>query len=364
MERGGLSPEKMALGIRTIKENVWSQNQLISDLLDISRITTGKLMLDINTINVRDVVIAAIDTLRLTSEQRGISLVENLNGTDLYINADPARLKQALVNLLSNALKFTPRGGSVFITVTRREENLGNELSIEIRDTGRGIKAEFLPHLFDMFSQADPSSIRLHGGMGLGLSLVKSLIELQGGTVCGDSAGEGKGATFTVTLPISSVTDAAYPISFAQTSPAVGTPLEDLHEVKILLVEDGEKTREALHHLLASHGASVHSAASAPEAMEAFDRERPDIIVSDIAMPIEDGHSLLRRIRTTKGEFGSKVPAIALTAFAEPKDRAEAFASGFQEYLAKPVDETVLTSTIARLVPKVRPEQQSKIPPS
>jgi CheY-like chemotaxis protein len=187
---------------------------------------------------------------------------------------------------------------------------------------------------------------------------------MQGGTVCGDSAGEGKGATFTVTLPLSTMSEVAYPFAISQRSSTVSSPLEDLHEVKVLLVEDGEKTREALHHLLASHGASVYSAASAPEAMEAFDRERPDIIVSDIAMPIEDGHSLLRRIRATKGEIGSKVPAIALTAFAEPKDRAEAFASGFQEYLAKPVDETVLTSTIARLVPKVRPDQQSERSPS
>jgi PAS domain S-box-containing protein len=152
MERGGLPPEKMALGVRTIKENVWSQNQLISDLLDISRITTGKLMLDKHIINVYDIVTAALDTVRLTAEERGISLIESLDGQDLYINADPARLRQALVNLLSNALKFTPRGGKVFLTVTRKEENLTKELAIEIKDTGQGIKAEFLPHLFDIFS--------------------------------------------------------------------------------------------------------------------------------------------------------------------------------------------------------------------
>jgi PAS domain S-box-containing protein len=355
MERGGLSPEKMALGIRTIKENVWAQNQLVSDLLDISRITTGKLMLDIQTINVFETITAAIETIRLSAQDRGISIIENLNGTDLYVNADPGRLKQALLNLLSNAIKFTPRGGSVFVSVSCQDYGRDKKLAIEIRDTGRGIKADFLPHLFDTFSQADASSIRVHGGMGLGLSLVKSLIELQGGTVRGDSPGQDKGATFTISLPLVTMTERDASRPFTPISLQSSYPLTDLRTVKILLVEDGDKTREALEHLLESHGAEVHSAASAQEAMAALEVAKPDIIVSDIAMPFEDGHSLLRRIRSKKEDVASKVPAIALTAFAEPKDRAEAFASGFQEYLAKPVDETMLVSTITRLVPKVAP---------
>jgi PAS domain S-box-containing protein len=350
MERGGLSPEKMQLGIRTIKENVWSQNQLISDLLDISRITTGKLMLDVQTINVHEVLVAAIDTIRLSAEQRGISIVEHLNGTNIYISADPARLKQALWNLLSNAIKFTPRGGSIFVTVTCPVEPLDQHVRIEIRDTGRGIKPEFLPNLFETFSQADPSSVRIHGGMGLGLSLVKSLVELQRGNVTGESPGEGKGATFTIAFPLLHHDERIPTILHSASLSSASVPSEELQDVKVLLVEDGNKTREALHHLLETHGARVCSTASAQEAMAAFDSDPPDIIVSDIAMPYEDGHSLLRKLRTTKGDSGAKIPAIALTAFAEPKDRAEAFASGFQEYLTKPVDETVLTSTIARLV--------------
>jgi PAS domain S-box-containing protein len=352
MERGGLSPEKMQLGIRTIKENVWSQNQLISDLLDISRITTGKLSLDKQTINVHEVVVAAIDTIRLMAEQRRVSIVEDLDGTALYISADPARLKQVLWNILSNAIKFTPAGGRIFITVTSRGEDAHRELVIEVRDTGRGIRPEFLPHIFDTFSQADASSIRIHGGMGLGLSLVKSLVELQGGTVSGDSAGEGQGATFTLVFPLLASSDRFSAISYPLISDNLATRANDLQGTKILLVEDGEKTRIALHHLLESHGALVESTASAQEAMRALEHTRPDIIVSDIAMPQEDGHSLIRKIRATTGAWGAKVPAIALTAFAEPKDRAEALASGFQEYLTKPVDESALTSTVARLVEK------------
>lgn len=350
MERGGLPPEKMQLGIRTIKENVWSQNQLISDLLDISRITTGKLMLDVQTINVHDVLVAAIDTIRLSAEQRGIAIIEHLNGTNIYINADPARLKQALWNLLSNAIKFTPRGGTIFVTVTCPDETRDQNVRIEIRDTGRGIKPEFIPNLFETFSQADPSSVRIHGGMGLGLSLVKSLVELQRGSVTGESPGEGKGATFTIVFPLQHHDERIPTILHSGSLSSATMPSRDLHDVKVLLVEDGNKTREALHQLLETHGAHVCSTASAQEAMSAFDSARPDIIVSDIAMPYEDGHSLLRKLRTTKGDSGANIPAIALTAFAEPKDRAEAFASGFQEYLTKPVDETVLTSTIARLV--------------
>lgn len=352
MERGGLSADKMQLGIRTIKENVWSQNQLISDLLDISRITTGKLLLDRQTVNVHEVVIAALDTIRLTAEQRGVAIIEDLDGTDLYINADPARLKQTLLNLLSNAVKFTPSGGKVFVTVVSKGEFPGRKLVIEVRDTGRGIKRDFLPHLFDTFSQADPSSVRVHGGMGLGLSLVKSLVELQGGTVSGDSPGEGEGSTFTVTFPLLATSDRFGAIDYPFTPKDAVALSESLQGVKVLLVEDGDKTRVALHHLLEIHGASVESTASAREAMTVLDHARPDVIVSDIAMPQEDGHTLLRRIRSSKGEWGAKVPAIALTAFAEPKDRSEAIASGFHEYLTKPVDEAVLTSTIMRLVHK------------
>ena len=352
MERGGLSPEKMQLGIRTIKENVWSQNQLISDLLDISRITTGKLLLDKQTINTHEVIMAAIDTIRLTAEQRGVSIIDDLDGTDLYINADPTRLKQVLWNLLSNAVKFTPTGGRVFVTVWCEGEYSDRKIVIQVRDTGRGIKPEFLPRLFDTFSQADSSSIRIHGGMGLGLSLVKNLVELQGGTVTGVSPGEGMGATFTIVFPLLEGHDRLSPITYTGTSSNVSGPTENLHGTNVLLVEDGEKTRVALHHLLENHGAVVESAASAQEAMTILDRTQPDVVISDIAMPQEDGHSLLRRIRATKGDWGAAVPAIALTAFAEPKDRNEAFASGFQEYLTKPVDEVVLTSTVARLVAK------------
>jgi CheY-like chemotaxis protein len=222
-------------------------------------------------------------------------------------------------------------------------------VQIEFRDTGKGIKPEFLPHLFERFSQSDPSSVRIHGGMGLGLSLVKSLVELQDGTISAQSAGEGLGATFTLTFPLIEQATHALVCDMTPLETTKGTNGYTLQDVKILLVEDGEKTRVALAQLLASQGATVQAEASAKDALEAFSTFRPDVVVSDIAMPQEDGHSLIKKIRKLGHEEGGDTPAIALTAYAEPRDREEAFASGFQEYLNKPVDAGILATTIRKL---------------
>jgi PAS domain S-box-containing protein len=349
MERAVLSPEKMQIGIRTIKESVWAQNQIIGDLLDLSRISTGKLHIDRQPTDMRDVLRTAVDLIRPNAEQRGLRIEEHFEQEEIYISADPARLKQSFANILTNAIKFTPSGGTITISLTCSEGADGHKVKVAFKDTGKGITGDFLPHLFERFSQADASSVRIHGGMGLGLSLVKSLVELQDGTITAESAGEGLGATFTLSFPLiaqSPRVSAEEMINPAAIGAANGHNLRDL---KILLVEDGEKARVALSQLLTIQGANVQAEASAKEALEAFSRFIPDVIVSDIAMPQEDGHSLIRKIRALGHDKGGDTPAVALTAYAEPRDREEAFASGFQEYLNKPVDAGMLSSTILKL---------------
>ena len=346
LERQMLPPEKMQTAIRTIKENAWAQSQLISDLLDVSRILTGKLKIDIHPTLVREVVAAAIEAIRVTAEQRGLTIEEKFDKPSLFVMADPARLKQALLNVLSNAIKFTPAGGTIFVTVTCIDGHGNKKAQISIRDTGSGIRREFLPHLFARFSQADPSSVRVHGGLGLGLSLVRSLIQLQGGSVTADSPGEGKGATFTVIMPLLEIDERQPIVEMPTTGEAKANALAN---TKVLLVEDTDETREALFELLTSYGANVVAVISASDAMRELEQFTPDIIVSDIAMPQESGHSLMRRIRAEGKERYRFTPAVALTAFAEPRDRDEAFASGFQEYLTKPVDADRLIATLERV---------------
>lgn len=349
MERGVLPPDKMQAGIRTIKESVWAQNQLICDLLDLSRISTGKLSIDNQPTEVIDVLKAAIEVIRPTAEQRGLIIEEHFEAHETYISADPARLKQSFWNILSNAVKFTPSGGKITATVRCTHAADGEKVTVAIRDTGKGIKQEFIPRIFERFSQADPSSVRVHGGMGLGLSLVKSLTELQGGTVSVESAGEGCGATFTLTFPLLGNSHQLFPGAAPTNGIGTVTNGDSLRNVKVLLVEDGEKTRVALAQLLTAQGANVRAEASAREALEAFKAFQPDVLVSDIAMPQEDGHSLMRKIRALGHAQRGDVPAVALTAYAEPRDREAAFASGFQEYLNKPVDVGTLASVIRKL---------------
>ena len=349
MERGVLSPEKMLLGIRTIKDSVWAQNQLIGDLLDLSRISTGKLHIDRQPTAVADVLRDALDVIRPSAEQRNVRIEQNFESTDIFISADPARLKQSFWNIMTNAIKFTPCGGTITVSLSCLEEPSGHKVKVVFKDTGKGIPAEFLPHLFKRFSQADPSSIRIHGGMGLGLSLVKSLVELQDGNITAESAGEGLGATFTLSFPLIATGDLiSYQVIKSTPSTGVANG-HSLHNLKILLVEDGEKTRIALEQLLTTQGAIVRAEPSAKNALETFEKFKPDVVVSDIAMPEEDGHSLIRKIRGLGHESGGDTPAIALTAYAEPRDRDAAFASGFQEYLNKPVDAGILATTILKL---------------
>lgn len=349
IERGMLPSEKVKTGIRTIKENALSQNQLISDLLDISRIITGKMMIDQHPTSMLDVLMTAIETVRPIAEQKSITIEESVEATDLFVSVDSARLKQVLWNILSNSIKFTPEGGKIIIMLDCAAERQARQARITIQDTGKGIKAEFLPHIFERFSQADSSSIRIYGGMGLGLSLVKSLVELQGGTVTASSPGEGKGATFTVTFPLLWAESVQPRPSIPAVAQMPSLESLNLSGLKVLLVEDEEKTRVAVDQMLASRGANVKSVSSAKGAIEVFGEFHPDVIVSDIAMPEEDGYSLIRRIRKLGHENGGDTPAVAFTAYADPTNRKEAFAAGFQAHLAKPFEFDELARTILKV---------------
>ncbi len=348
IERGTLPPEKVKTGILTIKESALSQNQLINDLLDVSRIVTGKLGLDRQPTNVLEILMAAVETVRPSAESKSIVIEEHAEEADLYISADPARLKQSLWNIFSNSIKFTPTGGKIIVTLDKVEGVAGANARITIRDTGKGIKPEFIPYLFDRFSQADSSSIRIHGGMGLGLSLVKSLVDLQGGTVSASSPGEGYGATFTITFPL--LMAERKKTRTAKLEVVAPQPAEelDLSGLKVLLVEDEEKTRIAVDLVLVALGAKVRSVSSAIEAIEVFGEFHPDVIVSDLAMPGEDGYSLIRRIRKRGRENGGDTPAVALTAYADLANREEALSAGFQAHLAKPVESGELARTILK----------------
>jgi PAS domain S-box-containing protein len=338
----GTGPDALARGLDVVSRNTRIQAQLISDLLDISRITSGKLRLDINEVDLASVVGDAIDTVQRDADQKRIVLRRDLDSNLQPIAGDAGRLQQVIWNLLSNAVKFTPEGGSV---VVRLRQN-GSNMEISVSDTGVGIRSDFLPHIFDRFQQADRSITRRFGGLGIGLSIVKHLVELHGGTIRADSAGDGHGATFTVLLPSS-----AYERREATLPPVAGTnePLatETLDGIRVLVVEDEPDTCDYLDQFLRTYGAEVMCARSAQEALAQLAQSRPDILVSDIGLPDIDGYELMQRIRRLPADCSGAIPAIALTAYARSEDRTRAFRAGYQAHLAKPVEPNELVATIA-----------------
>jgi PAS domain S-box-containing protein len=341
-------PDDLEQGIATIERNAKAQAQLVDDLLDVSRIVAGKLRLELKPLDLPHVIDAAIEAVRPGANAKGVNLSRVFDPHVGPVWGDADRLQQVVWNLLSNAVKFTPRGGSVQVLLQPRDGNA----EIAVSDTGRGISREFLPHVFDRFRQADASITRQFGGLGLGLGIVRHLVELHGGTVAASSLGENKGATFVVTLPLAEVEPkladdrTAHHRAHAADSDAP----QELRGVRCLVVEDDEDSRWLLERLLRDAGAEVTSAASAAEGFDAFMRQRPDVLVSDIGMPIEDGYSLLRRIRAASGNGDCAVPAIALTALARAEDRHRALLAGYQVHLAKPVEPAALRDAIVRLV--------------
>jgi signal transduction histidine kinase/ActR/RegA family two-component response regulator len=349
LRAGHLDERSAKNALETIERNARSQSQLIDDLLDVSRIITGKLRLDVRQIDPSSVIESAIEALHPAAEAKGVRIQKVMDTGVSSIAGDPARLQQVVWNLLSNAIKFTPRSGRVQV----RLERINSHIEIAVSDTGSGISPRFLPHVFDRFRQADQSTTREYGGLGLGLAIVRHLVELHGGTVRAESHGEGKGATFTVMLPLMTVYQSEAAVErvhpkASDASPSLDCP-EKLDGLKVLVVDDEADTRELLRVVLGRCGAEVTTAASAVEALDLIERLRPDVLISDIGMAGEDGYELIRKVRALPAESGGRIPAVALTAYARTEDRLRVLRSGYQMHIPKPVELTELVAIVANL---------------
>ena len=339
-------PDEIRRGLETIERNARMQTQLIEDLLDMSRITSGKVRLDVQLVQPSTFVEAALETVRPGADAKGLRLEAMIDPAAGPVSGDPGRLQQVTWNLVNNAIKFTPRGGRVQVVLSR----VDSHVELSVADTGMGIDPALLEQIFDRFRQADSSTTRRFGGLGLGLSIVRNLVELHGGTVRADSEGAGKGSTFTVMLPIAIVRgaqSAAPPDDRGASPPAVDFEAVDLSGLKVLIVDDQPDARELLARVLQGCKAEVVVAAGAAEALALMESERPDVLVSDIGMPEVDGFELIRRVRALGAARGGRIPAIALTAFARSEDRTKALHSGFQVHVAKPVEPAELIATVA-----------------
>ncbi len=346
LRTGKLDPAAGARALETIERNARSQAQLIDDLLDVSRIITGKLRLDFKPVELRRIIDAALETVRPAADAKGILLDISIGPLASPVLGDADRLQQVIWNLLSNAIKFTPRAGRVEVRL--REE--GGNAVIRVSDSGIGIRPDFLPYVFDRFRQADGSITRTHGGLGLGLSIVRHLVELHGGTAEVESTGEGEGATFTVRLPLRAELAEDDPLDrTGVTTPGLFSTPDLLAGVRVVVVEDEADTRELLALALQQCGAEVAAFGSVPEALASFELAVPDVLLSDIGVPGEDGYSLIRKVRALEPALGGNVPAAALTAYARAEDRLRALDAGYQTHLAKPVDPAELIATVARL---------------
>jgi len=346
LRQGTLGEEKARRALEAIERCARSQAQLVEDLLDVSRIITGKLRLDVRPVPLAPVVQAAVEVVRPAAEAKGLELQVVLDAEVGTVTGDPERLKQVVWNLASNAVKFTPKGGRVEV----RLERVDGRVEITVRDSGQGIRPEFLPHIFQRFEQADSTSTRAHGGLGLGLAIVRHIVELHGGTVHAESPGEGQGAVFTVALPLAVAQTAGEverrpPKRSAPASQHGSAPLDGL---RVLVVDDEPDNNEVVGTLLSSCGAEVRLAGSARQAVEMLREWKPDVLVTDIAMPDQDGCDLLATIRSQEGE-PAEILAVALTAYASKEDRIRLLSAGFQAHVVKPVDATELTAVVESL---------------
>lgn len=348
-----------ARGLEAIERNAVAQAQLIEDILDVSRIISGKFRLIPETVDLIPIVQAAVDSIKPALDAKRVRLEIKLDSTSMRINGDANRLQQMIWNLLSNAVKFSNKGGRVDLLVTTADPD---QVEIVVSDAGRGIPKSFLPHVFEPFRQADGSFTRAHGGLGLGLSIVKQLAELHGGSVEAFSEGEGKGATFKLRLPLVDQpafeqTARAPTADPAEEWPHPRSPLKLprlLEGIQVLVVDDEVDARELAAFILEAAGARVDLAASTAEALEILETSRPDLLVADIGMPVEDGYALLRKVRAMHGRDAASLPALALTAYARAEDRHQAFSAGFQSHITKPVEPNDLIVMSAHLLKEAR----------
>ncbi|HET9489990.1 MAG TPA: ATP-binding protein [Methylomirabilota bacterium] len=342
LDRGQLDPAQAMHAIHVIERNARAAARIIDDLLDVSRIIGGSIRLDRQPVDLSAVVQEALDALRLAADARAINVIFIDHAVPEPVAGDSLRLTQVVENLLSNAVKFTPRGGRIEVRLT----SAGSQVEIQVADTGQGIAPEFLPHLFERFSQAKMVSTR-QGGIGLGLAIVKALVEGHGGSVHAHSPGVGEGATFTVRLPVLSPRelDQLERVGGADTPAAAPARLDN---IKVLLVEDDADARDVLRLILEMAGAKVEASGSVRGALRALDDFRPDVLVSDIGMPDEDGYTLIRHVRAREGN-GGYLPAIALTGYVTSEDSARLRAAGFQMHARKPVEPDELVAMVASL---------------
>ncbi len=351
LETGSLGTPMVARAIETIRRNAKTQSQIIDDILDVSRIITGNLHLDLHPIELAPVIEAAINVVRPTADAKGIQVECNFEDRPSVISGDANRLQQVIWNLLSNAIKFTPTGGRVKIGL----KQVNAYVEIKVADTGQGIGPDFLPYVFDRFRQEDSTTTRRHGGLGLGLAIARHLVEIHGGMIQAHSDGDGMGATFTVRLPFVGVASQVEEPKADEEDQSLAL-INDLH---ILLVDDDVDTLELISAALRQRDARVTAVSSASQAIEAIAKSVPDVLVSDIAMPDEDGYELLARIRALHCEEGCKIPAVAITAYARDEDRQRALSCGFADYLAKPIELAELIAAVANAVNRVdRPGQK------
>nr|WP_158623817.1 PAS domain S-box protein [Corallococcus llansteffanensis] len=348
LRTGHLPESRRERALETMERNARAQGQLIEDLLDVSRIMSGKLKLDVEPVDLSIVVQQALDSVRPAADARGISVQATVD-TSSSVMGDARRLQQVVWNLISNAVKFTPKKGRVRLVVERRE----SFVELTVADTGQGISSAFLPHVFERFRQADSGSTRKTGGLGLGLSIVRHIVEMHGGTVTGASEGEGRGATFTVRLPLSVVQPRDGLTRPSPRLPPAPVPERvhpaELHGVRVLVVDDEEDARELLRTLLEDSGARVLTAGSAEEGLQALRAEQPDVLVSDIGMPGTDGYGFIERVRALSPEQGGRIPAVAITAYARSEDRTRVLRAGFQSHVPKPVEPVELLAVLASL---------------
>jgi signal transduction histidine kinase/ActR/RegA family two-component response regulator len=347
LQSGRLRDEEATAALASIERNTRVQAQLINDLLDISRIVAGKLQLDRRPVDLRVVIDHALDSVRPAAEARRLSVSADIAQAAAWVPGDAMRLEQVVVNLLGNAVKFTPEGGRI----TVRLDSESGLARLTVTDTGQGIEPAVLPHVFDSFRQADSSSTRRHGGLGLGLAIVRRLVLMHQGQVEASSPGKDRGATFTVRLPL--VADDARPVAGPVTEsrrPREETTLPRLDGVRVLVVDDDDDSRTLVAHVLGGCGAEVRVAATAESALDVLARTYVDVLVSDIGMPGADGYDLITRVRAMEREHGGRIPAVALTAYASEEDRDRALAAGFSLHVSKPVSPGALARAVRELL--------------
>jgi PAS domain S-box-containing protein len=347
LRRRKLDEAHAGQAMEAVFRNAKTLTEIINDVLDVSRIISGKVQIEMRPVDPNEVLTNAVESVRPAADAKGITIVTECGTTPFPLSADPTRLQQVFWNLLSNAVKFTPPGGEIRVASHLSDA----KLQVRITDTGIGISQDFLPYVFDRFRQRDSSTTRMHGGLGLGLAIVRHLVEMHGGTVTAESAGEGHGSTFVVTIPANRFQERRSGESiFTRHVPAVESPPDDVPSlcgIRVLVVDDEEEARAVAASVLRSHGATVSVAATPTNALEDFGRFDPHVLLVDVAMPEMDGYAFIERVRTLCGPKGAAVPAIAFTAYAREEDQRRALASGFRLHLAKPVDAHTLVRAIA-----------------